>query len=272
MKDRKDYDAAYKPYLEQENDITNGHFKTLNWSWIHSKPHKSSTPWEDSNSSQALEQHCNDLERLYTLAELANLPFHQLVQTLCSKQQKQPVGLISSEWKSFLSAAKNRNFLDAPEFHVGPIKSIQRAIEKIYRCYRSQPKFLTDLVRCQVVFKTLDDMQKFMEELRRAHTEGLLQIERIRNRFEKTFDVQTTAGFRDVGIKVRVFFWVEPSDGKVQFCRAQELKCPQSNSLTKVQHSLLCEIQLHLKAIYDVLVKDPRKHKNYQLRRNAFSS
>ncbi len=40
---------------------------------------------------------------------------------------------------------------------------------------------------------------------------------------------------------------VEPSDGKVQFCRAQELKCPQSNSLTKVQHSLLCEIQLHLK-------------------------
>ena len=40
---------------------------------------------------------------------------------------------------------------------------------------------------------------------------------------------------------------VEPSDGKVQFCKAQENKGPQSNLLTKVQQSLLCEIQLHLK-------------------------
>ena len=131
MKDRKDYDAAYKPYLAQKNDITNGHFKTLNWSWIYSKPHKSTTPWEDSNSSKAPEQNCNDLERLYTLAEIVNLPFHQLVHALCVKQQKQPAGLISSEWKSFLSVANNREYLVAPKIYVGPIKSIQRAIEKV---------------------------------------------------------------------------------------------------------------------------------------------
>jgi hypothetical protein len=34
---------------------------------------------------------------------------------------------------------------------------------QIYRCYRSQPKLLTDLVRCQVVFETLDDMSKLMK-------------------------------------------------------------------------------------------------------------
>ena len=36
-------------------------------------------------------------------------------------------------------------------------------MNQIYRCYRSQPKLLTDLVRCQVVFETLDDMSKLMK-------------------------------------------------------------------------------------------------------------
>ncbi len=34
---------------------------------------------------------------------------------------------------------------------------------QIYRCYRSDPALLTDLVRCQVIFVTLKDMKTFIE-------------------------------------------------------------------------------------------------------------
>jgi hypothetical protein len=94
---------------------------------------------------------------------------------------------------------------------------------------------------------------------------------------------------------------VDPNAGKVQFCaKTQENRLNQSETSTKQQHSLVCEIQLHLKvcfqffsqctqpkaivfnalarfslvvllqALFEIL--DPQKHNNYQLRRNAFSS
>ncbi len=92
---------------------------------------------------------------------------------------------------------------------------------------------------------------------------------------------------------------MDPGAGKVQFCaKTKENGEIQSESSTKQQHSLVCEIQLHLKvrfqlfdhvyttksdrmlehvvnfvwfqALFEKL--DPQKHKNYQLRRNAFSS
>jgi hypothetical protein len=43
---------------------------------------------------------------------------------------------------------------------------------QIYRCYRSDPSLLTDLVRCQVVFGNLKDMKTFIE-VRRYGSSGL---------------------------------------------------------------------------------------------------
>ncbi len=37
------------------------------------------------------------------------------------------------------------------------------AIKQIYRCYRGDPSLLTDLVRCQVVFSSLNDMKLFIQ-------------------------------------------------------------------------------------------------------------
>ena len=89
--------------------------------------------WEDSKSRKVIEQSCNDLERLYALAELVNLPFHHLIDSMCSSnsQKNRPAGLMSSECKDFLKRPKYAHTKD-PEVYLGPIKSTQRAIEKVH--------------------------------------------------------------------------------------------------------------------------------------------
>ena len=124
----------YKKRVEIKDGVhamTNDSLKILDWSWKHSTPVMITLPWEDSKSRKVVEQSCNDLERLYALAELVNLPFHHLIDSMCSSksQNNRPAGLISSDCKDFL---KRPEYAKDPDVYLGPIKSTQRAIEKVH--------------------------------------------------------------------------------------------------------------------------------------------
>jgi hypothetical protein len=135
--DAKSYTDALENYKERfgiKNGVhamTNDKLKDLDWSWKHSTPVMITLPWEDSKSRKVVEQNCNDLERLYALAELVNLPFHQLIDSMCSSKShtNQSAGLISSECQYFIKRPEYKN---DPEVYLGPIKSTQRAIEKVH--------------------------------------------------------------------------------------------------------------------------------------------
>jgi len=145
--DAKAYGDAFKFYksrVENKNGVdamSNGSLKALDWSWKHSTPGMITLPWEDSKYRKAVEQSCNDLERLYALAELVNLPFHQLIDSMCSSKShtNRPAGLASSECKDFL---KRPAYAKDPEVYLGPIKSTERAIEKVHIVTKCFSNFL----------------------------------------------------------------------------------------------------------------------------------
>jgi hypothetical protein len=89
-------------------------------------PNDEKSPLEDSKYHITIRQHCSDFERLYFLAESVNTPFHSLIESFCFPIH--PAGLASSECKQFLKPPK---YVDIVKVRLGPIKSTQRAIEKV---------------------------------------------------------------------------------------------------------------------------------------------
>jgi hypothetical protein len=126
--DADTYDKAFKDY--QSNAKRTGGLECLGVNWKQSNPGLIILPWEDSTFRKVVEQDCNDLERLYLLADLINLPFYKFIRTICSSKssKSQASGLISSECNDFLRCPE---YFQDPKVHLGPIKSTQRAIEKV---------------------------------------------------------------------------------------------------------------------------------------------
>jgi len=225
-------------------------------------------PVEVSGTKIQIRQDSKDFEFLYFLAEFGNEPFNDMITSWCSG--KNDSGL--SDGRQFFNEAANNGstlFQSPPTVIRGPIKSVQRSIEKVYRCYRSDPSLLTDLVRCQVVFVELCDIDTFMKELRKAEECRFLDVLRIRNRFDKDYDAtKNSGGFRDCCVKLRLYFIVHHQKGHAEFCRK-----PDDGAVCSAKvFSLICEVQLHVKAIHSLLEGDASKHKNYIFHRNQLAS
>jgi hypothetical protein len=83
------------------------------------------SPVEDSNHRIAVRQKENDFERLVFFAESVNTPFHELIQSFCGSNV--PCTFVASECKQFFKP----DIQFFAKVHLGPIKSTQRAIEKV---------------------------------------------------------------------------------------------------------------------------------------------
>jgi hypothetical protein len=88
---------------------------------------QSTSPVEGPNDHIVVRQHENDFERLFFLAESVNTPFHQLIQSICGSNA--PNTFVDSECKHFLKP----DVWFFAKVILGPIKSTQRAIEKVQR-------------------------------------------------------------------------------------------------------------------------------------------
>jgi hypothetical protein len=62
-----------------------------------------------------------------------------------------------------LIAIEQRNSVESSFFNFGVIWCGHDTVWQVYRCYRSDASFLTDLVRCQIVFAKLCDLDVFMK-------------------------------------------------------------------------------------------------------------
>jgi hypothetical protein len=112
-------------------------FQCLTFATKASQENKS--PLEGSNDQIVIRQHEKDFERLYFLAESVNTPFHELIQSFCGSSA--PCEFVDSEYKQFLKAI----IKVSAQVILGPIKSTQRAIEKVRSHCTSTQKFTTAL-------------------------------------------------------------------------------------------------------------------------------
>jgi len=125
------------------------------------------------------------------------------------------------------------------------IKSVDRCIEKLTRCYQGNPAFLFDVCRACVVLDSIEDLLKVM---RLTADDPQLQIVRVKNRFSHSYNANESAGYRDVLVNLRI-----------------------SNAITQKFGLALhiCELQLSLKRF--MIHRTADGHKRYVAYRNKRS-
>merc|ERR1711941_92203 len=72
------------------------------------------------------------------------------------------------------------------------VKKQGRAIQKLWRTYRGNPRLLTDLVRGSIICDTPVDI---LAVLRRIYTDPVVGILRIKNRFDPKYDSSLSGGY-----------------------------------------------------------------------------
>jgi hypothetical protein len=76
-----------------------------------------------------------------------------------------------------------------------------RGLHKLLFFYHGDVSKLCDLVRQRIVFDSLTDICRCLEEI---HRDARLQVVCLKNRFDTDADMSRTAGYRDVLVRVRV--------------------------------------------------------------------
>eukprot|EP00960_Hanusia_phi_P077632 768720-Hanusia_phi.AAC.1 len=79
------------------------------------------------------------------------------------------------------------------------LKSIDRCVEKISRAYAGDVSRLFDIVRQSIVFENLSSLQRCLEMIAE---DSELQVIRVKNRFDRSYDPRQTGGYRDVCLNV----------------------------------------------------------------------
>ena len=125
------------------------------------------------------------------------------------------------------------------------IKSVDRSIEKLTRCYQGKPAHLFDVCRACMV---LDSMEELLKAMRLIADDPQLQIVRVKNRFSHSYDASESAGYRDVLVNLCI-----------------------SNAVTQKFGLALhiCELQLSLKRF--MIHRTADGHKRYVAYRNKRS-
>ena len=86
-------------------------------------------------------------------------------------------------------------------FHKAPIKTAKRAIEKVWRSYNGDPACLTDIVRTSIVCSSLEELERVAKTV---FCDTLVQVIRVKNRFDPDYDSKTTAGYRDISMNLKL--------------------------------------------------------------------
>jgi hypothetical protein len=122
------------------------------------------------------------------------------------------------------------------------LKSVDRSIEKISRCYQGNVALLVDVCRACMVLEDMDHIHKAMSLIA---DDPQLQIVRVKNRFSRDYKSSQSAGYRDVLVNLRI-----------------------SNTLTQKFGLELhvCELQLSLKQF--MILRNGEGHKRYVEYRN----
>ena len=79
-----------------------------------------------------------------------------------------------------------------------PLKSLERAMVKVYEKYRCNFSMLTDLARSTIVCDNVEALKRVLVELKAAVDSNLATIVRIKFRLDKSFDAMEAGGYRDI--------------------------------------------------------------------------
>ncbi|EKX44971.1 hypothetical protein GUITHDRAFT_109014 [Guillardia theta CCMP2712] len=169
----------------------------------------------------------------------------------------------------------------------GKVKSCERAIQKTVRSYHRDPSCLTDLVRCTVVVKSVEEVLEWVSKVRSmsAVAAGLsgpmseekdeaagrggkggrgdgvyLNITSIKNRYDRRYDLRACGGYRDLCICVEVGWTVNAKNGSCTFIPLKQW----DETLNLRRH--ICEVQVLLEEMYTV---KQHVHKEYVNFRNV---
>jgi len=125
-----------------------------------------------------------------------------------------------------------------------------RAIEKVWRAYDGDATRLRDLVRCSLVFDQISDVKRCLEAILR---DDRVVVQQIKNRLALSYNAcEKSCGYRDIQLKITL--------GEGQFDNAE---------LDMGLHEHVCEVQLHLKSMYDL--KSDSGHQRYVNYRNKIA-
>jgi len=83
----------------------------------------------------------------------------------------------------------------------GKIKTVDRAIEKLLRSYKTDVSRLLDVCRQSIVFESIGDLCRCLGSIR---GDADIQVVRIKNRMEPSYDSTVSAGYRDVVLNMRI--------------------------------------------------------------------
>ena len=82
-----------------------------------------------------------------------------------------------------------------------PLKTPERAVQKILRCYGGDCSLLVDICRECIVFDKIEDITQMVEKFRH---DPEIQIVRVKNRLDPHYDSKLSAGYRDVMINLKI--------------------------------------------------------------------
>ena len=82
-----------------------------------------------------------------------------------------------------------------------PLKSPERALEKLLRSLQNDPSLLLDCCRERIVFCEPAHMLQCLEAIRR---DPEVHVVRVKNRLHDSFDASATAGYRDIMLNLRI--------------------------------------------------------------------
>jgi len=122
------------------------------------------------------------------------------------------------------------------------VKSIQRCVEKVMRCYGGDVSCLLDVCRQCVIF---DSVAELTECLRAILKDPDVVVERIKNNLEPTRDSVRSGGYRHVALNLRIASAETREDGTDWH---------------------ICELQMVLKSFY--MLRNERGHARYICFRN----
>ena len=123
-----------------------------------------------------------------------------------------------------------------------------RAIEKVWRAYAGDATRLRDLVRCSLVFDTFNQLEAALDVILADRS---IRIVRVKNRFREDYNaVAESCGYRDIQLNVLLQRNILTEDEEIELGL----------------HEHVCEIQLHIRDVYDL--KSDAGHARYVEYRN----
>ena len=181
---------------------------------------------------------CDSLDTLYFQAYLLEPIFNHKVKQIAVAAKGEFLDPVNEESGAFVAAEEWETTGMA-------IKSVDRSIEKLTRCYQGNPAHLFDVCRACMV---LDSMEDLLKAMRLIADDPQLQIVRVKNRFSHSYDASESAGYRDVLVNLCI-----------------------SNAVTQKFGLALhiCELQLSLKRF--MIHRTADGHKRYVAYRNKRS-